>query len=391
MIAYYKKGIAMKKLLAFVAAVFLSGGMMSANAGEYDELRAKLSAARESLVTMIFHKDQRGAKQQKLVKDSADAVSAQLAKMQAPAGKGSQFKELVEIWSAFKETRENELVPAILKGDDETVKELAWGIQKERFLKCVSLTRDLDGSRGGAKSSSLVEFGELRTRISAARTSLVLMMANKGKRDAAQQKLVKDTADAVSTLLAEMKVPAGKEAQFKELVETWRAFKETRETELVPALLKGNDEEARKLTFGIQKARISRCIALTRELDGSQALTVSANAGEIEEFRSRLSAARESLVTMLLDNTRRGPDQQKLVKDTADAVSAQLDRMKAPAGKEAQFNEFVETWNAFKETREKELVPAILKGKEDVARKLTYGIQNERLKRVLVLAGELAN
>lgn len=134
----------MKKLFAIVAAVVLSGMVSSAGAGEFGDLRNKLSAARESLVTMMLHKDQRGADQQKLVKDTADAVSAQLAKMKAPAGKEAQFKELVETWKAFKETREKELVPALLKGDDEAAKKIAGGVQKERITKCQSLTSELD-------------------------------------------------------------------------------------------------------------------------------------------------------------------------------------------------------------------------------------------------------
>ena len=134
----------MKKLLAIVAAIFLSGIWMSANASEFGDLRTKMSAARESLVAMMLHKDKRGPDQQKLVKDTADAVSAQLAKMKAPAGKEAQFKELVETWKAFKETREKELVPALLKGNDEEAKKIAGGIQKERITKCQSLTSELD-------------------------------------------------------------------------------------------------------------------------------------------------------------------------------------------------------------------------------------------------------
>jgi hypothetical protein len=104
-----------------------------------------LSAARESLVTLMVNKDKRGADQQKLVKDTADAVSAHLAKMKAPAGKEAQFKELVETWNAFKKTREAELVPAILAGKDDEAKKLAGGIQKERITKCQQLVGELGG------------------------------------------------------------------------------------------------------------------------------------------------------------------------------------------------------------------------------------------------------
>ncbi len=134
----------MKKLLAIFAVIALTGASMSANAGEFGDLRTLLSASRESLVTMMLHKDKRGADQQKLVKDTADAVSAQLAKMKAPAGKEAKFKELVETWKAFKETREKDLVPAILKGNDEEAKKIAGGVQKERITKCQTLVSELD-------------------------------------------------------------------------------------------------------------------------------------------------------------------------------------------------------------------------------------------------------
>ena len=114
-----------------------------------------------------------------------------------------------------------------------------------------------------------------------------------------------------------------------------------------------------------------------------------AHADDFADLRGSLSAARESLVTMMLNKDKRGPEQQKLVKDTADAVSARLAKLKAPAGKEAQFKELVDTWNAFKKTRENDLVPAILAGKDDEARKLAGGIQKERITKAQQLVGEL--
>lgn len=134
----------MKKMFAIFAAVILAGISTIANAGEFGDLKTAMSDARESLVAMMVHKDKRGADQQKVVKDTADAVSAQLAKMKAPAGKEAQFKELVENWNAFKNTREKELVPAILKGNDGEAKKIAGGIQKERITKCLALTSELD-------------------------------------------------------------------------------------------------------------------------------------------------------------------------------------------------------------------------------------------------------
>ena len=136
----------MKKLLAsFFVALLAMTAASWANANEFSDLRTELSAARESLITLMTNKDKRGADQQKIVKATADAVSAHLTKMKAPAGKEAQFKELVEAWNAFKKTREVELVPAILAGKDDEARKLAGGIQKERYTKCQQIVGDLGG------------------------------------------------------------------------------------------------------------------------------------------------------------------------------------------------------------------------------------------------------
>jgi hypothetical protein len=138
--------ICLKKFISilFVALIALSASSL-VRANEFTDLRAQLSAARESLVTLLVNKDKRGADQQKVVKDTADAVSTSLAKIKAPAGKEAQFKELVDTWNAFKKTREADLVPAILAGKEDEAKKLAGGIQKERITKCQQLVGELGG------------------------------------------------------------------------------------------------------------------------------------------------------------------------------------------------------------------------------------------------------
>jgi hypothetical protein len=136
----------MKNWFAALLLAVLGLGLSSlAHANEFEDLRTEMTAARESLVTLVVNKDKRGADQQKLVKDSADKVSAHLAKMKAPAGKEAQFKELSETWAAFKKTRETELVPAVLAGKEDDAKKLVNGIQKERYTKCQQLLGDFGG------------------------------------------------------------------------------------------------------------------------------------------------------------------------------------------------------------------------------------------------------
>jgi hypothetical protein len=136
----------MKKWFAALSLAVLGLGISGlAQANEFEDLRTEMTAARESLVTLVVNKDKRGADQQKLVKETADKVSAHLAKMKAPAGKEAQFKELSDTWAAFKKTREIDLVPAVLAGKDDDAKKLVNGIQKERYTKCQQLLGDLGG------------------------------------------------------------------------------------------------------------------------------------------------------------------------------------------------------------------------------------------------------
>lgn len=135
----------MKNILFAAALAVCALQPIAASANEFAELRTKMSAARESLVTMLTNKDKRGADHQKVVASTADAVSAHLTKLKAPAGKEAQFKELVDTWGAFKKTREAELVPAILAGRDDEARKLAGGIQKDRITRCQQLLGELGG------------------------------------------------------------------------------------------------------------------------------------------------------------------------------------------------------------------------------------------------------
>ncbi len=135
----------MKKLIVLLLLAFSVLFALPAMAEDFKELRVKMNAARESLITMATDKTKRDSEQQKRVKDTADAVSSLITRLKAPAGKEAQFKEMVETWNAFKKTRETELVPAILAGKDDEALKIAGGIQKTRFAKCLSLVGDLGG------------------------------------------------------------------------------------------------------------------------------------------------------------------------------------------------------------------------------------------------------
>lgn len=116
-------------------------------------------------------------------------------------------------------------------------------------------------------AAAIGEFADLENKLNSARDSLTTMIQNPKKRDAAQQKLVKDTADAVSAALAGIKITnPDKEHRFKLLVDTWSEFKKTREDVLVPLLLQNKDAEAVSIASGIQAERLGKMISLCEEL-----------------------------------------------------------------------------------------------------------------------------
>lgn len=119
-------------------------------------------------------------------------------------------------------------------------------------------------------------------------------------------------------------------------------------------------------------------------------ISASTFANEFSELKSAVIDARESLLTLLRDPAKRGTDQQTLVKNSANKVSDLFSKAKAPSGKDTLFTEAKKNWDDFKRTRETELVPAILAGKQEDADKIATGIQKERLKIVLRNLDELS-
>jgi len=134
----------MKLLPSLLLGALLLAVSAPASAGEFATLREEIAAARASLVSMVTNREKRGPLEQKLVKDSADAVSAHLAKMKAPQGKAAEFQELAATWNAFKTTREKELVPAILANDAAKVTKLGAVVQKERLDRMYALLKILE-------------------------------------------------------------------------------------------------------------------------------------------------------------------------------------------------------------------------------------------------------
>jgi hypothetical protein len=137
-------GATLNQALRLIVPALITLVACPASAGEYASLKEEIATARHALVVMITQRDKRGPVQQKLVKDTADAVSAHFAKLKAPSGRAAEYKELKGTWEAFKKTREKELVPAVLLNDRATYEKIGAGIQKERLDRMYALIAILE-------------------------------------------------------------------------------------------------------------------------------------------------------------------------------------------------------------------------------------------------------
>ena len=95
---------------------------------------AALASARTALYSMINAKDKssQDALNAKVQEASSKLDSVLVGMTGANAKAAADFKAL---WDQFKTTRDNQIIPAIYKGNADEAKKLADGIQSERLSK----------------------------------------------------------------------------------------------------------------------------------------------------------------------------------------------------------------------------------------------------------------
>jgi hypothetical protein len=113
-------------------------------------------------------------------------------------------------------------------------------------------------------------------------------------------------------------------------------------------------------------------------------LTVSVVQAEpICEVKNSLMATRATLLELLSSTDK---EAQKALKTKIDESSVVVDETlktmmdSATEDTKAKLTQFTETWTAFKETRQKEVFPAIEAGKAEDAKAVATGVQAERVK-----------
>ncbi len=111
-------------------------------------LHAKLNNVRASLLTMMSETERPKQEAQhgvikKLTNEIDESFNTLLTSEDLKSNTVSILKEAYSNWAAFRDTRDNELIPAIYAGRLDKARELALGIQKERYNKFVALTDQL--------------------------------------------------------------------------------------------------------------------------------------------------------------------------------------------------------------------------------------------------------
>lgn len=139
----------MKKMLLMLGLILSTAGLMPvAYAGQVDNIMAALMEARENLVAMVDAPDvaSQDAYHANITTASQavdEAVATALADPNTTPEQTAKWEEFRATWEAFKDTRENEIVPQVRAGNVEEAKSVAMGIQAERMATMKSLLVEL--------------------------------------------------------------------------------------------------------------------------------------------------------------------------------------------------------------------------------------------------------
>ncbi len=136
----------MKKLLISGLIAFFSMQLVQANT--ICDARIALADARFNLMMMVMSEDKA---EQDALKVEIDNASTELERVMADMLKDGnktddgQLTTLQDTWTAFKNTRETKIVPAIYAGENMKAIEIATGIQAERMITMEGKIQELNG------------------------------------------------------------------------------------------------------------------------------------------------------------------------------------------------------------------------------------------------------
>lgn len=139
----------MKKMILMLGLILSTACLAPvAYAAHAGSIMAALMSARENLVAMVDAPDAASQNQYYAEVTTAsqavdDAVATALADANLTPEQAAKLEEFKATWEAFKDTRENEIMPQVRAGNVEQAKSVAMGIQAERMATMKSLLAEL--------------------------------------------------------------------------------------------------------------------------------------------------------------------------------------------------------------------------------------------------------
>ncbi len=125
----------------FLALFVYSSSVCGQNiSNELQTVFDTISKARVELIILL--EDKKDESQFRKVTESATDADHFIKDIKV-SGKEIQIAELIKVWTEFRMTRENEIVPLIRKGQLKEASELAYGIQSDRLQKIYDLLRSI--------------------------------------------------------------------------------------------------------------------------------------------------------------------------------------------------------------------------------------------------------
>ncbi|MBI5330435.1 MAG: hypothetical protein HZB71_07470 [Betaproteobacteria bacterium] len=113
------------------------------------------------------------------------------------------------------------------------------------------------------------------------------------------------------------------------------------------------------------------------------ALSHPVQAGQVADIQSTLAVTRQHTMVMLseADRTVLEMRYEEALKSSKD-LDALLDAAMKNAALQPKLTQFKAVWEAFKKTRDDEIIPAMMSGARDQARGLAQGVQAPRFKKM---------
>ncbi|MBI5599136.1 MAG: methyl-accepting chemotaxis protein [Deltaproteobacteria bacterium] len=109
------------------------------------EIKGDVNGVRAAFLSLMAQKEpaareKEQARIKEITKEIDDSLDTHMVDPHFPEDMKAELKEIKSAWTAFRDTRDNQMIPAFFAGRLDEVKALALGVQAERFKKIISLS-----------------------------------------------------------------------------------------------------------------------------------------------------------------------------------------------------------------------------------------------------------